>query len=174
MRTFFDSRDSNNDFHDMLCISNLAYKVSENFCVNSYDHTTNISRYMRGKWSFIRNFQNETLRESRMFYHFASTIMQYQNEFPQFSNDSSMASNFEECDLGNILRSSCFYFGWFRSSLFEKFQTENTLLINNFHPFSRPWIFPILYDEFDFIFLLMYCWERCNKVSSWGSCWIQR
>ena len=119
MKTFFDSRDSNNGFHDILYIFNLIYKVSGNFCVNSYDHTTNFLRYMRGKWSFIRNFQNKTLRESRMFYHFASAIMQYQNESPQFSNDSFMASNFEECGLGNILRLSCFYFVWFRSSIFE-------------------------------------------------------
>ena len=60
--------------------------------------------------NFFSNFQNETLRKSRIFYHFSSLIMQCQKEFPQFSNDSFMATNFEECDLEGILRSSCFYF----------------------------------------------------------------
>ena len=49
VKTSFASRDSNNDFHDMLCISNLIFKVSGNFSTRAYDHTTDTSRYMPGK-----------------------------------------------------------------------------------------------------------------------------
>ena len=90
VKTFLDSRDSNNHFHNMLCISNSIYKVSENFPTHSCDHTTNILRY---------------IPENELLFEFSC-----QKEFPQFSNYSFMATNFEECDLEGILRSSCFYF----------------------------------------------------------------
>ena len=89
-KTFLDSRDTNNHFDNMLCISNSIYKVSENFPTQSCDHTTNILRY---------------IPENELLFEFSC-----QKEFPQFSNYSFMATNFEECDLEGILRSSCFYF----------------------------------------------------------------
>ena len=56
VKTFFDSRDSSNDFHDMLIyMSNLIYKVSKNFSTHSFDHAINIKLYVR-KMNFFQFF----------------------------------------------------------------------------------------------------------------------
>ena len=86
--------------------------------MNSYDHTTKFYNICEENQVLFEIFKMR-LSESRIFYHFASVIMQCQNDFPQFSNDSFMASNFEEFDLGDIITSSCFF--KFKSSLFENF-----------------------------------------------------
>ena len=75
VKTFFDSTDFNNGFHDILCICNFIYKVSTNFSTYSCYHTVNILWYMPGKWSFVRIFYHETLIEPRIFYRFDSIIM---------------------------------------------------------------------------------------------------
>ena len=81
---FCASRDSNNYFHDMLCISNFIYKVSGNFSTHSCDRTTNILRHMPGKWSFIRFFQNDTLREHKIFHRLSQLSCNVKMNFHNF------------------------------------------------------------------------------------------
>ena len=92
----------------MLCICNLVYKVPGNFSAYSYDHTPNILWYMSGKSTFVWISHNDTLRESRIFYRFASSISQCQNESPYFLIHHLMGCKFGSCDSRHILRSQCF------------------------------------------------------------------
>ena len=76
------------------------------------------------KMNFCSNFQNETLRESRIFYHFSSLIMQCQKSFHNFQMIISwLPISKSECDLGGILRSSCFYFIFYLSPNFENYDS---------------------------------------------------